>query len=96
MKSARNFSESYSDLRDLIKDTSISQSNENSVYNVHSEVEGTARVGGPGSEERELCTHIHHDRHLSRIYEYEDAAGERQCIHHDPALPLGTTIDFNL
>ena len=40
------FSESYSDLRDLIKDTSISQTNENSVYNVHSEVEGTARVGG--------------------------------------------------
>lgn len=39
------FSESYTDLRDLIKDTSISQTNENSVYNVHSEVEGTARVG---------------------------------------------------
>jgi len=40
------FSESYTDLRDLIKDTSISQTNENSVYNVHSEIEGTARVGG--------------------------------------------------
>lgn len=39
------YSESYSELRDLVKDTSISQTNENSVYSVHSEVQGTARVG---------------------------------------------------
>jgi hypothetical protein len=39
------YSESYSNLRDLIKDTSVSQTNQNSVYSVHSEVEGTARVG---------------------------------------------------
>ena len=45
MKSARVYSESYSNLRDLIKDTSVSQTNQNSVYNIHSEVEGTARVG---------------------------------------------------
>lgn len=39
------YSESYSNLRDLIKDTSVSQTNQNSVYSVHSEIEGTARVG---------------------------------------------------
>jgi hypothetical protein len=39
------YSESYSGLVELIKDTTISQTDKNSVYSVHSEVEGTARVG---------------------------------------------------
>ncbi|MDD1733231.1 MAG: hypothetical protein LUQ10_00325 [Methanothrix sp.] len=39
------YSESYSDLVELIKDTSVAQDNNNSVYSVHSEVEGTAKVG---------------------------------------------------
>ena len=39
------YSESYSGLVELIKDTTISQTDQNSVYSVHSEVEGTARVG---------------------------------------------------
>ena len=39
------YSESYSDLVELIKDTSVSQTDNNSVYSIHSEVEGTARVG---------------------------------------------------
>lgn len=39
------YSESYSDLVELIKDTSIAQDDNNSVYSVHSEVEGTAKVG---------------------------------------------------
>ena len=39
------YSESYSGLVELIKDTSVSQTDNNSVYSVHSEVEGTARVG---------------------------------------------------
>lgn len=39
------YSESYSNLVDLIKDTSVSQTDNNSVYSIHSEVEGTARVG---------------------------------------------------
>jgi hypothetical protein len=39
------YSESYSGLVELIKDTSVSQTNNNSVYSIHSEVEGTARVG---------------------------------------------------
>jgi hypothetical protein len=39
------YSESYSDLVELIKDTSVAQDDNNSVYNVHSEVEGTAKVG---------------------------------------------------
>ena len=39
------YSESYSDLVELIKDTSVSQTDQNSVYSIHSEVEGTARVG---------------------------------------------------
>ena len=39
------YSESYSDLVELIKDTSVAQDDNNSVYSVHSEVEGTAKVG---------------------------------------------------
>jgi hypothetical protein len=39
------YSESYSGLVELIKDTSVSQTDQNSVYSIHSEVEGTARVG---------------------------------------------------
>jgi len=39
------YSESYSNLAELIKDTSASQTDQNSVYSIHSEVEGTARVG---------------------------------------------------
>jgi hypothetical protein len=38
------YSESYSNLVDLIKDTT-SQTDNNSVNSIHSEVEGTARVG---------------------------------------------------
>ncbi|MFZ2471980.1 MAG: hypothetical protein WAW52_08580 [Methanothrix sp.] len=39
------YSESYSNLVELIKDTSVSQTDNNSVYSIHSEVEGTAKVG---------------------------------------------------
>jgi len=39
------YSESYSNLVELIKDTSVSQTDNNSVYSIHSEVEGTALVG---------------------------------------------------
>jgi len=39
------YSESYSDLVELIKDTTVAQDDNNSVYSVHSEVEGTAKVG---------------------------------------------------
>lgn len=39
------YSESYSGLVELIKDTSVAETNDSSVYNIHSEVEGTARVG---------------------------------------------------
>ena len=39
------YSESYSGLVELIKDTTVSQTDNNSVYSIHSEVEGTARVG---------------------------------------------------
>jgi len=48
------YSESFSEIRDLVKDPSVSQTNENSVYSIHTEVDGTARVGArvqksPGS-----------------------------------------------
>ncbi|VVB70574.1 Uncharacterised protein [uncultured archaeon] len=39
------FSESYSDITDLVKDTSISQTDQNSVYDIKSEIEGTAKIG---------------------------------------------------
>lgn len=39
------YSESYSGLVELIKDTSVAETDNNSVYSIHSEVEGTARVG---------------------------------------------------
>ena len=39
------YSESYSGLVELIKDTTVAQTDNNSVYSIHSEVEGTARVG---------------------------------------------------
>ena len=39
------YSESYSGLVELIKDTSVAQTDNNSVYSIHSEVEGTTRVG---------------------------------------------------
>jgi hypothetical protein len=39
------YSESYSEIRDLVKDTTVSQTNENSVYSIHTEADGTARVG---------------------------------------------------
>jgi hypothetical protein len=39
------FSESYSNLRDLIKDTSVYQDQNISVYDISSEVQGTAHIG---------------------------------------------------
>jgi len=39
------YSESYSDIRDLVKDTTAIQDDDVSVYDVHSEITGTARVG---------------------------------------------------
>ncbi len=39
------YSESYSNLRDLIKDTTAIQTDQVSVYDIHSEVEGTAKIG---------------------------------------------------
>jgi len=39
------YSESYSGLVELIKDTTVSQIDNKSVYSIHSEVEGTAKVG---------------------------------------------------
>jgi hypothetical protein len=39
------YSESYSGLVELVKDTTVSQIDNKSVYSVHSEVEGTAKVG---------------------------------------------------
>ncbi|MEI8003477.1 MAG: hypothetical protein WCG94_04010, partial [Methanothrix sp.] len=39
------YSESYSGLVELIKDTTVAETDQNSVYSIHSEVEGTARVG---------------------------------------------------
>ena len=82
------YSESYSNLVDLIKDTSVSQTDQNSVYSIHSEVEGTAKSWSTGTEELKRCTHLRHERHLHGIYEYEDDTGEGQCIHLDAALPV--------
>ncbi len=39
------FSESYSDIRDLVKDTNIYQDNQISVYSIDTELQGTARIG---------------------------------------------------
>jgi hypothetical protein len=39
------YSESYSNLRDLIKDTTAIQTDQVSVYDIHSEVQGTAKIG---------------------------------------------------
>jgi len=39
------YSESYSDIRDLIKDTTFMADNYVSVYDVHSEVQGTTKIG---------------------------------------------------
>ncbi len=39
------YSESYSNLRDLIKDTVVEETDQVSVYNIHSEVQGTAKIG---------------------------------------------------
>jgi hypothetical protein len=39
------FSESYSNLKDLIKDTNIYQNDNTSIYDIDSEVQGVARLG---------------------------------------------------
>ncbi len=39
------FSEKYSNVRDLIKDTTIYQNDQVSVYDINSEVQGTASIG---------------------------------------------------
>jgi len=39
------FSESYSNIQDLIKDTNIYENNQTSVYDISSEVQGTAHIG---------------------------------------------------
>ncbi|MDD1754689.1 MAG: hypothetical protein AB9879_06885 [Methanothrix sp.] len=39
------YSESYSNIRDLVKDTSIAQTDENSVYDIKTEIQGTAKIG---------------------------------------------------
>jgi hypothetical protein len=39
------YSESYSNIRDMVKDTSIAQTDENSVYDIKTEIQGTAKIG---------------------------------------------------
>lgn len=39
------FSETYSNIQNLIKDTTVYQDNQTSIYDVNSEVQGTAHVG---------------------------------------------------
>ncbi len=39
------YSESYSNIRDLVKDSSIIQTDQVSVYDIKSEIQGTARIG---------------------------------------------------
>jgi hypothetical protein len=39
------YSESYSNQRDLIKDTSVAQTDQNSVYSINTESLGTAKLG---------------------------------------------------
>jgi len=39
------FSESYSNIQNLIKDTNIYENNQTSVYDIDSEIQGTAHVG---------------------------------------------------
>jgi hypothetical protein len=40
-----SFSERYSNIKDLIKDTSIYQDDNTSIYDINSEVQGVARIG---------------------------------------------------
>ena len=39
------YSESYSNIKDLVKDTDIIQTDQVSVYDIHSEIQGTAKIG---------------------------------------------------
>ncbi|MFB3765868.1 MAG: hypothetical protein ACE14P_11575 [Methanotrichaceae archaeon] len=39
------YSESYTDIRDLVKDTGAIQTDQVSVYDIHSEIQGTAKIG---------------------------------------------------
>jgi hypothetical protein len=39
------YSESYSNIRDLVKDTSVAQTDQNSVYDIKTEIQGTAKIG---------------------------------------------------
>ncbi len=39
------YSESYSNIRDLVKDTTAIQTDQVSVYDIHTEIEGTAKIG---------------------------------------------------
>ncbi len=39
------YSESYTNIRDLVKDTSAIQTDQVSVYDIHSEIQGTAKIG---------------------------------------------------
>jgi hypothetical protein len=39
------YSESYSDIRDLVKDTTAIQTDQVSVYDIRSEIQGTAKIG---------------------------------------------------
>jgi len=40
-----SFSESYSNIKDLVKDTRIYQDDNTSIYDINSEVQGVARIG---------------------------------------------------
>ena len=39
------YSESYSNIKDMVKDTSIAQTDQNSVYDIKTEIQGTAKIG---------------------------------------------------
>lgn len=47
------FSESYSNLKDLIKDTNIYQNDNTSIYDIDSEVQGVARLGARVQKNRD-------------------------------------------
>jgi hypothetical protein len=47
------FSETYSNLKDLIKDTNVYQNDNTSIYDIDSEVQGTAKIGARVQKNRD-------------------------------------------
>ena len=87
------FSESYSNIRQLVKDTNIYQDKNVSVYQIGSVVSGTSKIWLQSPRGLQYCSDLHYGRNLCRRPKRQDDHRDWSVLDLDNTLPVrGRTI----